>query len=73
MSSKLQITPAECRLAPLSATKWRKTRGDHTFETRSLRLSVCGIDWPLKPRCRNLCSPASSKMRLSDLTRLPLW
>ena len=22
------------------------------FETRSLRLSVCGIDWPLKPRCR---------------------
>ena len=23
------------------------------FETRSLRLSVCGIDWPLKPRCRS--------------------
>ena len=22
------------------------------FETRSLRLNVCGIDWPLKPRCR---------------------
>ena len=43
------------------------------FETRSLRLSVCGIDWPLKPRCRSLCSPASSKTRLSDLMRLPLW
>ena len=24
------------------------------FETRSLRLSVCGIDWPLKPRCRSM-------------------
>ena len=22
------------------------------FETRSLKLNVCGIDWPLKPRCR---------------------
>ncbi len=24
------------------------------FETRSLRLSVCGIDWPLKPSTRFL-------------------
>ena len=43
------------------------------FEARSLILSVCGIDWPLKPRCRSLCSPASSKTPLSGLMRLPLW
>jgi hypothetical protein len=44
----------------------RDMRGDRMFETRSLRLSVCGIDWLLKPRCPSLCSPACSKTRFLD-------
>src|SRR4051794_23430632 len=57
--ARFRLPPWNADFAPLSARKWRKTRGDRMFETRSLRLSVCGIDWPSKPRCRNLCSPAS--------------
>ena len=29
------------------------------FETRSLRLSVCGIDWPLKPRLTRFLEDAA--------------
>ena len=61
--ASFRLPPRNADFAPLSATKWREMRGDRMLETRSLRLSVCGIDWLLKPRCPSLCSPASSKTR----------
>ena len=61
MSSKLQITPAECRLRAAECHKMgQNARRPHVRDTLA-RLAYVN-NWPLKP-VSSLCSPASSKTR----------
>ena len=73
MSSKLQITPAECRLRAAECHKMgQNARRPHVRDT----LAEIERMWnrlAVEAEVSESMLTRFSKARLSDLTRLPLW